>query len=68
MLSLRSAYILATIFETLGAILVGYNVTDTMRKGIVDIGIYNNTADELLVGKLLIDFDFWVILSKVKDF
>ncbi|PAV76472.1 hypothetical protein WR25_11618 isoform A [Diploscapter pachys] len=48
------AYILATIFETLGAVLVGWSVTDTMRKGIIDTSLYSNDAMELLVGQVAI--------------
>lgn len=32
----------------------GYNVTDTMRKGVIDVELYKNTPKELFVGQVAI--------------
>lgn len=51
-LTLVKACILGTIFEILGAVLIGYKVSDTIRKGIVDVSSYNNSEKLLLMGNL----------------
>ncbi|GFO38495.1 phosphate transporter [Plakobranchus ocellatus] len=51
-LTLFKACILGTIFEILGAVLIGYKVSDTIRKGIVDVNTYNNSEKLLLMGNL----------------
>ena len=56
-LTLKQAVVLAAIFETSGAILMGSHVTDTIRKGIADYKCFENDADLLMYGCM------WVILS-----
>ncbi|XP_067664605.1 sodium-dependent phosphate transporter 1-A-like [Haliotis asinina] len=51
-LNLRQACILATIFEVAGAILIGSRVSDTIRKGIIDVEAYNGTEALLMVGNV----------------
>lgn len=51
-LTLRQACILATIFEILGAILIGSKVSDTVRKGIFDVKIYDNQEKQLMLASL----------------
>lgn len=52
-LTLRQACVLATIFEILGAILIGAKVSDTIRKGIISVDLFpNGTEAEFMVGNL----------------
>ncbi|VDN25548.1 unnamed protein product [Gongylonema pulchrum] len=64
-LSLRQAYLFAIIFETLGALLVGYNVTDTMRKGVVDVTLYDSYPKEIFVGQIAIlgGCSMWLLIA-----
>lgn len=50
--TLRQACILATVFETLGSVLLGAKVSETIRKGIVDVDIYNGSEHELMAGSV----------------
>lgn len=42
------------LFELNGTLILGYNVTDTMRKGVIDVHMYNDTPKELFVGEVAI--------------
>ncbi|XP_053481014.1 sodium-dependent phosphate transporter 2 isoform X1 [Ictalurus furcatus] len=50
--TLRQACILASIFETLGSILLGAKVGETIRKGIIDVNLYNDTVPILMAGEV----------------
>ena len=49
-LTLRRAIVVAAIFEFGGALLVGGTVTDTVRKGIVDISAFGEDAMVIAIG------------------
>ncbi|XP_033832026.2 sodium-dependent phosphate transporter 1-B [Periophthalmus magnuspinnatus] len=50
--TLRQACILATVFETLGSVLLGAKVSETIRKGIIDVGMYNGSEQVLMAGSV----------------
>ena len=56
-LTMKQAVILASIFETAGAILMGSHVTNTIRKGIADYECFEEQPDLLMYGCM------WVVLS-----
>ncbi|XP_035734697.1 sodium-dependent phosphate transporter 1-like isoform X3 [Vespa mandarinia] len=64
-LTIFQACILATFFEIAGAVLIGYKVSDTMRKGILDVTLYENHEKELMIGALssLAGSGIWLLLA-----
>jgi sodium-dependent phosphate transporter len=64
-LTLRQACILATIFETLGSILIGAKVSGTIRKGILDPQVFAGNELELMLGYIsaLLGCCIWLIVA-----
>lgn len=56
-LTMNQAVILAAIFETAGAVLMGSHVTNTIRKDIADYKCFEDQPDLLMYGCM------WVVLS-----
>ncbi|KAM6901310.1 sodium-dependent phosphate transporter 1-B [Lycodopsis pacificus] len=50
--TLRQACILATVFETVGSVLLGAKVSETIRKGIIDVNMYNGSEHVLMAGSI----------------
>ncbi|XP_030057570.1 sodium-dependent phosphate transporter 1 [Microcaecilia unicolor] len=50
--TLRQACILATIFETVGSVLLGAKVSETIRKGLIDVDMYNSSQALLMAGSI----------------
>ncbi|KAI8126782.1 hypothetical protein FF38_10371 [Lucilia cuprina] len=64
-LTIRQACVLATVCEISGAVLIGYKVSDTMRKGILEVGLYEGFEDELMLGCLaaLASSAIWLLVA-----
>ncbi|XP_028827211.1 sodium-dependent phosphate transporter 1-B [Denticeps clupeoides] len=63
--TLRQACVLATVFETLGSVLLGAKVSETIRKGIIDVGMYNGSEHVLMAGSVSAMFGsaVWQLLA-----
>eukprot|EP00794_Sanderia_malayensis_P011196 gene11196-12371_t len=64
-LSLKQACVVASIFEIAGAVLIGARVSDTVRKGIIDISFFNGTEKLAMVGSFsaLGGTSIWLIIA-----
>ncbi|MDH3527004.1 MAG: inorganic phosphate transporter [Gammaproteobacteria bacterium] len=64
-LTIRQAVIVAAIFEFTGAYLAGGQVTQTIRKGIIDPSLMMNSPDLLVYGMLasLLAAGVWLLLA-----
>ena len=51
-LTIKQAILVAAVFEFLGAVLAGGEVTSTIRKGIVDANLLSATPELLIYGML----------------
>lgn len=63
--TLRQACILATIFETVGAILLGAKVSETIRSGIIDVHMYNGSEAVLMAGSISAMFGEYILNFKI---
>uniref|UniRef100_A0A182PS81 Phosphate transporter n=1 Tax=Anopheles epiroticus TaxID=199890 RepID=A0A182PS81_9DIPT len=64
-LTIRQACWLATVCEVSGAVLIGYKVSDTMRKGILEVEMYKGSEIELMLGCLsaLASSALWLLVA-----
>ncbi|CAM2812680.1 inorganic phosphate transporter [Vibrio rarus] len=64
-LTVKQAIIIAMIFEFAGAYLAGGEVTDTIRKGVIDTTLFVNSPDLLVFGMMsaLLAAGTWLLLA-----
>lgn len=64
-LTFRQVCYLATIFEIAGAVILGYKVADTMRKGILDVELFVGNEQQLMYGMLsaLFGCAIWLLVA-----
>ncbi len=67
-LTIRQAILVAAVFEFLGAVLAGGEVTSTIRKGIVDSSLLADTPELLIYGMLasLLAAATWLLVASRK--
>ena len=64
-LTIKQAILVAAVFEFLGAVLAGGEVTSTIRKGIVDAELLSSTPELLIYGMLaaLLAAGTWLLIA-----
>ncbi len=64
-LTIKQAILIAAVFEFAGAVLAGGQVTQTIRKGIVDVEVLSSTPELLLFGMLsaLLAAGCWLLIA-----
>ncbi len=67
-LTLKQAILVAAVFEFLGAVLAGGEVTSTIRKGIVDAQLFADSPELLIYGMLAALFSaaVWLLIASSK--
>ena len=67
-LTIKQAILVAAIFEFLGAVLAGGEVTSTIRKGIVDTSLLDSQPELLIYGMLaaLLSAGTWLLIASAK--
>lgn len=67
-LTIRQAILVAAVFEFLGAVLAGGEVTSTIRQGIVDVDHFSDDAELLVYGMLasLLAAGTWLLVASRK--
>ncbi|WP_439101733.1 inorganic phosphate transporter [Congregibacter sp.] len=67
-LTIRQAIMIAIIFEFLGAYLAGGEVTETIRKGIIDPGLLEGSPELLVYGMMsaLFAAGTWLLIASVR--
>ncbi|MCV6614699.1 MAG: inorganic phosphate transporter [Cellvibrionaceae bacterium] len=67
-LTIKQAIIIAMVFEFLGAYLAGGEVTATIRKGIIDPGLFEQSPELLVFGMLaaLLAAGTWLLIASIK--
>ncbi|KAH8094375.1 inorganic phosphate transmembrane transporter [Aureococcus anophagefferens] len=64
-ITVKQAVMIASVFEFLGAVLMGSNVSKTIRKGIADVGCFEDNPGLLIYGMtcVIISVGVWLILA-----